>query len=46
MEAIKNIKLVEAARNEAKKVVAADLYLDKHPLLKEKLEARKILHLE
>lgn len=46
MEAIKNIKLVEAARNEAKKVIAADLYLDTHPLLKEKLETRKNLHLE
>jgi len=33
MEALKNIKMVEAARNEAQKLVKADPLLKKHPLL-------------
>ncbi len=35
MEAIRNIKLVEAARNEAQKLIQKDPDLKKHPLLKE-----------
>jgi ATP-dependent DNA helicase RecG len=34
MEAIKNIKMVEAARNEAQDIVARDPELTKHPLLR------------
>lgn len=39
MEAVKNIKMVEAARAEATKVIENDPTLSKYPLLKEKLEA-------
>lgn len=47
MEAIKNIKLVEAARNEAKKMIEVDQNLEKHPLLLERVEAiESNLHLE
>lgn len=34
MEAIKNIKMVEAAREEAKKIISEDLTLENYPLLK------------
>lgn len=40
MEAIKNIKMVEAARNEAQKLIEKDPKLKKHPLLLEHVEAR------
>jgi ATP-dependent DNA helicase RecG len=37
MEAIKNIKMVEAARSEAQKIIEEDSELKKYPLLKERL---------
>jgi hypothetical protein len=37
MEAIKNIKMVEAAREEARKLIAKDPELKSHPLLKMRL---------
>jgi ATP-dependent DNA helicase RecG len=40
MEAIKNIKMVEAARTEAIRLIAADPELSKYPLLKQKVRAR------
>ncbi len=47
MEAIKNLKLVEAARNEAQKLVANDTTLKSHPLITKQLERlEKSLHLE
>ena len=41
MEAIKNIKMVEAARLEATKIIENDPELSKFPALKEKLESSK-----
>ncbi len=38
MEALKNIKMVEAARSEAQTLVAKDLELKKYPLLQERIE--------
>jgi ATP-dependent DNA helicase RecG len=38
MEAIKNLKMVEAAREEATKIIEADPELEKHPKLKAHLE--------
>lgn len=38
MEAIKNLKMVEAAREEAAKIISEDPKLDKHPNLKNHLE--------
>ena len=47
MEAIRNIKMVEAARSEAHKMIAADPHLVKHPLLKEIVHRKKdVLHFE
>ena len=47
MEAIKNIKMVEAARTEAEKLVEKDPLLVSSPLLKQAVEARgKDLHFE
>ena len=46
MEAIKNPKLVEIAREEAKKLVEEDPSLDAHPLLKEIVTAREAVHME
>lgn len=40
MEALKNLKLVEAARNEALALVKEDEELRKHPLLAQSLDAR------
>jgi len=40
MEAIKNIKMVEAARNEAKILLDNDHELMEHPLIKEKIAAQ------
>lgn len=37
MEAIKNLKMVEAAREEARKIVLEDLELESYPLLQERL---------
>ena len=39
MEAVKNLKMVEAARLEATKIVEANPDLSQYPLLKERLEA-------
>jgi ATP-dependent DNA helicase RecG len=47
MEAIKNIKLVEAARDEAGKLVAKDEALQKHPLIKDRVtKTGQSLHME
>jgi ATP-dependent DNA helicase RecG len=47
MEAIKNIKLVEAARTEAHKLVDADTTLSKYPLLAQTLASKNFtLHFE
>lgn len=46
MEAIKNIKMVEAARTEATKLLETDPNLNKNPLLKEVLESSELPHLE
>jgi len=40
MEAIKNIKMVEAARLEATRIIADDQELKKYPLLKEKVRTK------
>ena len=47
MEAIKNLKLVEAARNEAQKIIAKDKDLTQHPLLLKEVNSLETnLHLE
>ncbi|MDZ7726402.1 MAG: ATP-dependent DNA helicase RecG [Candidatus Campbellbacteria bacterium] len=46
MEAIKNIKMVEAAREEAQKIVSEDRDIKKYPLLKERINTLKELHFE
>lgn len=37
MEALSNLKMVEAARNAAKRIIEDDVLLTKHPLLKERI---------
>jgi ATP-dependent DNA helicase RecG len=47
MEALKNIKMVEAARTESQALVAKDPKLTKHPMLRDAVDARKErLHFE
>ena len=47
MEALRNIKMVEAARNEAQRILAQDPHLDLYPQLKKTLSDDKIkTHLE
>jgi len=46
MEAIKNIKMVEAARKEARTLIEKDLELSDYPLLREKVEKSGELHFE
>lgn len=46
MEAIKNIKMVEAARSEAHKLITDDPELAKHPLLHNKMQERGDIHFE
>ncbi|MCK4918435.1 MAG: ATP-dependent DNA helicase RecG [Candidatus Pacebacteria bacterium] len=47
MEAIKNIRLVEAARTEAQKLIEGDSELQNHPLVLEKVsELEKLIHFE
>ncbi len=47
MEAIKNLKLVEAARTEAKKLIEDDSELQNHPLVLEKIgKIEKLIHFE
>lgn len=41
MEGIKNIKMVEAAREEARKLIEKDPELFKYPLLRERMESKK-----
>jgi hypothetical protein len=42
MEAIKNIKMVEAARTEATKLIENDPELHTYPLLKEKVAKKNL----
>lgn len=46
MEAIKNIKMVEAARNEATHIIDIDPELVSYHKLREKIESRKEIHFE
>ena len=47
MEALKNIKMVEAARSEAQDLIAEDPDLRKYPLLRERVEAaERAMHFE
>lgn len=46
MEAIKNIKLVEAARTEAQRIVTEDLTLVHYPLIKERVNQQEKIHFE
>ncbi|RJQ33067.1 ATP-dependent DNA helicase RecG [Candidatus Parcubacteria bacterium] len=46
MEALKNLKMVEAARTEAQKIIANDPKLKNFPMLLKKIEASKRLHFE
>ena len=46
MEAIKNIKMVEAAREEAEKIIQTDPELKKYPLLKSVESSRSSIHFE
>lgn len=46
MEALQNIKMVEAARTEAKKLIEKDSELEALPHLREKMLAKKITHFE
>jgi hypothetical protein len=46
MEAMKNLKMVEAARSEAQQLVAADPVLTTHPALRATLASREIVHFE
>ena len=46
MEALKNLKLVEAARSEAQKIIASDPTLSSHPLLASALANTKTPHFE
>ena len=46
MEAMKNIKMVEAARNEAREIVTKDFELKNYPLLAERLTNARKMHFE
>lgn len=46
MEAIKNIKMVEAARKEAINIIKKDSNLEKHPEIKSHLNSKKQIHFE
>ncbi|MFY9461847.1 MAG: ATP-dependent DNA helicase RecG, partial [Candidatus Sungiibacteriota bacterium] len=46
MEALKNMKMVEAARKEAEAIINDDPELKKYPLLKERLGSFKRIHFE
>jgi ATP-dependent DNA helicase RecG len=47
MEALKNIKMVEAARKEAQNILKEDAQLNRYPLLEKKLKEEKInIHFE
>jgi len=46
MEALKNIKMVEAARTEARALITKDFELKKHPLLAHHLSSKAVVHME
>lgn len=46
MDAIQNLKMVEAARNEASKIAESDPDLKNYPLFKSELETREKVHFE
>ncbi len=46
MEAIKNIKMVEAARNEARLIVEKNLHLNDFPVLRQVLDSKRDVHFE
>jgi len=46
MEAIRNIKMVEAARKESQEMIKKDPTFKNHPLIAEKLESKKEVHFE
>lgn len=46
MEALKNLKMVEAARAEAQKLIEADIDLKTYPLLRERILSKKKIHME
>jgi len=46
MEAMKNLKMVEAARIEAQQIVSKDPTLASHPILQNALTSREIVHFE
>jgi hypothetical protein len=46
MEALRNLKLVEAARTEARNIVTADLELANHPEIKTRIDAQDKIHFE
>ncbi len=46
MEALKNLKMVEAARSEAGKIIEEDPILATHPLLRERLSHLNSIHFE
>jgi hypothetical protein len=46
MEAIKNPKLVEVARREARLLIESDETLEQHPLLREALLEKEKVHME
>lgn len=46
MEAIKNIKMVETARTEAREIIEKDPRLETHPVLKERISKERVVHFE
>ena len=46
MEALKNIKMVEAAREEARSLIEQDFELKKYPLLRKHLSSKSSVHME
>ena len=46
MEAIRNLKMVEAAREEAQKIIEDDFELKKYPRIREQIEKRGEIHFE
>ncbi len=46
MEALKNIKMVEAARTEARSIIESDLELSRYPLLQKHFSQKTSVHME
>jgi hypothetical protein len=46
MEALRNIKMVEAARTEARALIQKDPDLKKYPLLARHLASKAVVHME